>query len=202
MNKDIKRICIICEGYEEYDYLNTLINKGVFQKNLKIKLINAKGINRIFTRYINEFQSNSHHIVLIFCDTDKEKQDPYWNLKENINRFHDKKAIANNIIIFGRPCTMQIILSHFGKISLHSPSKKVNQKIIKQLTGITSYDATLEQRNHLMPLIKRENYEQMKKNLIDISTNDREIPSTNFLQLINNLEKENKSWISEINNKL
>ena len=39
----------------------------------------------------------------------------------------------------------------------------------------------------------------MKSNLQSISTNDIDLPSTNFLYLINNLENSDCNWIEEIN---
>ena len=201
MNSAQFNICIICEGYEEFDYITKLKEKRVFQDQYLLKLINAKGITKIFTRYIEKYQSSSHNLVLIFCDTDKEKQEAFWNLLDNINSFHDAN-VANDIVIFSRPCTMQIFLSHFAKVELKKPSKTVNNGIIKELTGIKEYDATDDERNEFMSKIKRGNYEAMKENLKDISKNNSDIPSTNFLTLIENLENPNPSWIDNINRKL
>lgn len=201
MKNKTASICILCEGYEEYDYLQTLINKNIFQDKYLIKLINVKGINRLYSRYISTYQSDSYHCVFIFCDTDKKKQDPYWELKKNINEFHNAD-VAEDIIYFGNPCTMQIILSHFEKVSLTKPSKKINSSIIEQLTSIKNYNATEEQRKLLMSKITKTNYNKMKENLNNISKNDEIIPSTNFLKLIDNLENDNEDWIKEINNKL
>lgn len=69
---ETKKICIICEGYEEYDYMDTLNNKRVFSNKYDFKLINVKSINNILPRYQEKFQSDSYSLVLIFCDTDKE----------------------------------------------------------------------------------------------------------------------------------
>ena len=139
------KICIICEGYEELDYIEALKKKGVFSENYDFVTINAKSINTIFSRYQEKYQSDSYTVVLIFCDTDKGPSDKYLELKRKINEFHDKD-IADEIIIFGNPCTMQIILSHFGNIRLTSQSKTVNAKYIEQLTGIKGYKATEDQR--------------------------------------------------------
>lgn len=198
---ETKKICIICEGYEEYDYMDTLNNKRVFSNKYDFKLINVKSINNILPRYQEKFQSDSYSLVLIFCDTDKGPSDKYKEIKQKINEFHETD-IANDIVIFGNPCTMQIILSHFTEIKLTSQSKSVNAKYIKELIGIQNYNATEEQRKELFNKIKRDNYDTMKENVRKLSTNDEDTSSTNILKFIERFENDNDSWIDEINNKL
>ncbi len=36
-----KKICVVCEGYEEYDYFSKLIGCNVFHQNYNFKLKNA-----------------------------------------------------------------------------------------------------------------------------------------------------------------
>ena len=122
-------------------------------------------------------------------------------VKQKINEFHEAD-VADDIIIFGNPCTMQIILSHFAEIKLTSQSKSVNAKYIKELTGIQNYKATDKQRKELFSKIKRENYDVMKENVKNLSTNDEELSSTNILKFIEKFESDDDSWIDEINEKL
>ena len=196
-----KKICIICEGYEELDYIEVLKNKAVFSNKYDFITVNAKSINTIIARYQEKFQSDSYSLVLIFCDTDKGPSVKYKEIKQKINEFHEAD-VADDIIIFGNPCTMQIILSHFAEIKLTSQSKSVNAKYIKELTGIQSYKATDEQRKELFSKIKRENYDVMKENVKKLSTNDEELSSTNILKFIEKFESDDDSWINEINEKL
>ena len=196
-----KRICIICEGYEELEYIETLKSKSVFSNKYEIITVNAKSINTIISRYQDRFQSDSYSLVLIFCDTDKKPYDKYIELKNKINRFHGIN-IADEIIIFGNPCTMQIILSHFGEILLKSQSKSVNSKYIKELVGINNYKASKEQRKKLFGNIKRENYYKMKENISKLSIKDNDVPSTNILKFLERLESEDMQWIDEINDKM
>ena len=197
-----RRICIICEGNEEKDYMNALINKNVFSnKYYFVEPINAKSINNIFNRYTDKYQSNSYDLVLVFCDTDKGPSDKYKEIKQKINEFHGRD-VADDIVIFGNPCTMQIILSHFAQIKLTSQSKAVNAKYIEQLTGIINYKATEEQRKELFSKIKKDNYETMKENASKLSTNDEDTSSTNILKFIERFENDSDSWMDEINSKL
>lgn len=192
----IYRICIICEGFEEKEYLEKLKSKNIFHNKYEIIPINARGINNIFARYQDKFNQDSYNLVLIYCDTD----DGYVELKENINLMFNNKEISNKIIFFANPCTMQIMLSHFGQVSLNSANKARNKTIIQELTGISNYNGNEEKRNQLMSLIKKSNYITMKNNLQKLSNDDKVKPSTNFIELINNLENEDNSWIINIIN--
>ncbi|MCL2859354.1 MAG: hypothetical protein FWF46_02040 [Oscillospiraceae bacterium] len=196
-----RRICIICEGYEEVDYITALIGKAIFSNKYEFITVNAKSINTIVSRYQDKYQSNSYDLVLIFCDTDKSPSEKYYELKQKINDFHDVE-IADSIVIFGNPCTMQIILSHFSNIKLTSQSKSINAQYIKQHIGIENYSASKEQRNELFSKIKRENYELMKKNISKLATDDSITSSTNFLQFLDKFESDDDNWIDEINNRL
>ena len=196
-----KKICIICEGYEELDYIEALKNKAVFSNKYDFITVNAKSINTIIARYQEKFQSDSYSLVLIFCDTDKGPSEKYKEIKQKINEFHEAD-VADDIIIFGNPCTMQIILSHFAEIKLTSQSKSVNAKYIENLTGIQNYKATDEQRKELFSKIKRDNYNVMKENVKKLSTNDEELSSTNILNFIEKFESDDDSWIDEINDRL
>lgn len=188
------KICIICEGYEEEEYIQRLKNKNLFHEQYVINSINAKGISNIFNRFQYIYSQNSFHLVLIYCDTDKG----YVELKNKINSMFNTD-VTEKLIYFANPCTMQIILSHFAKVGLKKSSKKVNRKIIEELTGISNYDATVSQRKELMNKIKQSNFKTMKDNLASISKVDTDVPSSNFLHLIENLESDSVDWIKEIN---
>lgn len=196
-----RKICIICEGYEEFDYIETLKSKGMFSNVYNFITVNAKSINTIIARYQDRFQSSAYSLVLIFCDTDKGPSDKYKEIKKEINKLHGKD-IADEIVIFGNPCTMQIILSHFAEIKLTSQSKSVNSKFIKEYVGIDNYKATDEQRKELFGKIKRSNYEKMKENVAKLSINDENVSSTNILKFVKRFENDDDSWIDEINSKL
>ena len=196
-----KKICIICEGYEELDYIEALKNKAPFSKKYDFITINAKSINTIISRYQEKYQSDSYSLVLIFCDTDKGPSEKYKEIKQKINDFHGAN-VADDIVIFGNPCTMQIIISHFAEVKLTSQSKAVNSKYIKEYVGIDNYKATDEQRKELFGRIKRSNYETMKENIAKLSTDDNVISSTNVLKFVEKFESDDERWMDEINKKL
>ena len=193
------RICIVCEGYEEFDYFDKLVSLNVFNGVYSFELENAKGNGNIFSRYQDKYQSDAFDVVLIFCDTERKPCKQYSNIKVKINEFHDNENAASKVIIFGNPCTMQIILSHFADVKIRRAAKSKNAPLIKELTGISNYNANGEKRKALMDQINEENYWRMLNALKDISDDDTEISSTNFYYFANLFMEDDGTWIDELN---
>ena len=128
---DNHKICIICEGNEEYEYLNRLKNLKVWNEQYDISLVNAGGNGNIPARYQDRYQNGADELVLVFCDTEKKPHEQYEDIKRKINEFHGVDSAANEVLIFGNPCTMQIISKHWTDENLKSPAKPVNAPLDK-----------------------------------------------------------------------
>ena len=103
---DKHKICIICEGNEEYEYLNRLKNLKVWNEQYDISLVNAGGNGNIPARYQDRYQNGADELVLVFCDTEKKPHEQYEDIKRKINEFHGVDSAANEVIMFGNPCTV------------------------------------------------------------------------------------------------
>lgn len=194
-----KRICIICEGYEEYDYLEKLKSLNKWNNIYDFSLINVKGAGNIPARYQEKYSMDNYDVVLVFCDTDQTPNKDYDKIKEKIDDIHGVKDAAKSVIIFENPCTMQVMLMHYDEILLSSPKKSDNKKHIKRLTGVKQYKAKAKQRQDLYNNVTEENYETMKENVSNLSRIDTIINSSNFDIFMNFFEGENTSWIEDIN---
>lgn len=194
-----KKVCLICEGYEEYDYISKLLDLKVWNNKYKFILINADANNKIPARYQDAYTNDSYDIVLIFCDTDAKPNEDYITIKEKINKIHGIRNSADMITIFANPCTMQIILLHFADIKLDSHKKEVNKVHIKTLTGIGSYSAKGVQREKLFNQISKENYDNMVSNCSKLPTDDSILGSTNFSIFIERFSSRETKWIDKIN---
>lgn len=62
---DNHKICIICEGNEEYEYLNRLKNLKVWNQQYDISLVNAGGNGNIPARYQDRYQNRADELVLV-----------------------------------------------------------------------------------------------------------------------------------------
>lgn len=196
------RVCIICEGNEEYKYIDRLKELKVWNEQYEVSLLNAEGNGNIPARYQDRYQNGAYEAVLIFCDTDKKPYEQYDDIKRKINEFHGIDGIANEIIIFGNPCTMQIILKHWTDEMLTSQAKQVNAPIIEELTKVKGYKGKENQIKEIMNCITPKNYSAMRERVKLLDQNDSIIGNSNFSKIIEWLEGENCEWIDKINKML
>lgn len=193
-----QKICVICEGFEEYAYMTRLNELNVWNPAYDVHLDNAEGNGNIFARYQDRFHSASYDLVLVFCDTEKRPYKQYNDIKSKINEFHDNPKAASKVIVYANPCTMQIILSHWAQVSLTTAAKKTNAPLIQQYTAIQNYKATSAQRKTLMGLITLANFQTMLLNIQNLPQDDTCKGSTNFETFANRLQNPDTSWIDEI----
>lgn len=197
-----KKVCIICEGDEEYEYLDKLISLGVWNKSYRFTLENAEGNGNIPARYQDKYQNGSYDVVLVFCDTDRKPYEQYIDIKRKINEFHGTEHAADEVVIFGNPCTMQIIIEHWAEVMLKSHLKNKNAPVIFELTGVEHYKGRIDQRQKLFSKINKENYLDMTKRISNLSTDDTVKGSSNFGHFITCFSSENDAWIQKINDLL
>lgn len=193
------KICVICEGNEEFFYFEKLTNIAVWSDVYEFYLFNAKSASNIPAIYTDKFQNNNYEVVLIFCDTDKAPYREYSLVKKKIREFHGNKTAApRKIIMFANPCTMQIILSHFDDIQLTNQGKKTNADIIEKLTGVKNYDAHIEQIEEICRQVLHRNYPDMRERVSKINSDDTVSASTNFIVFLEKFESDDTKWISKL----
>ena len=133
---DRHRICVICEGNEEYEYLQRLKVLSIWNEQYEVIPDNARGNGNIAARYQDRYQNGSYELVLVFCDTEKKPHKQYEEIKRKINEFHGTENAADEVIIFCNPCTMQVIVKHWTEENIKSPAKTVNAPLIMKYTGV------------------------------------------------------------------
>lgn len=199
---DKHKVCIICEGNEEYEYLNRLNELKVWNDQYDISLVNAEGNGNIPARYQDRYQNGTYEVVLVFCDTEKKPHEQYVDIKHKINEFHGVDNAADEVVIFANPCTMQIIIKHWIDENLKSPAKKVNALLIEKCTGVENYKAKADQISKLMKHITAENYHEMRQRVKTMDPDDAILGSSNFGKFIDLLEQGDYGWIHDINFKI
>lgn len=192
------KICVICEGDEDYLYFNRLLQLNVWDKTYSFRAINAKGASNIPARFQDAYQNNRYELIIVFCDTDKCPYLQYTSGKKKINAFLNKKKAAEKLMIYANPCTMQIILLHFGDVQLTNQGKKTNSAIIEKLTGVKGYNAHETQINQICSRIYRRTYGDMRKRVAKIHGPDSVSASTNFIEFLERFESSDTKWISNI----
>ena len=199
---DKHRICIICEGNEEYEYLNRLKNLKVWNEQYDISLVNAGGNGNIPARYQDRYQNGADELVLVFCDTEKKPHEQYEDIKRKINEFHGVDNAADEVVIFANPCTMQIITKHWTDENIKSPAKPVNAPLIQKYTGVENYKGRADQLAVVMSHISVDNYWDMVQRIKRLWGKDDELGCSNFGKYLDDLMCDNEAWINKINDKL
>ncbi len=198
-----KKVCIICEGYEEKEYLERLKSFGAWQgRYYEVELVNAKSISNIGPRYQSIYMNDNYDVVLVFCDTDTAPYDGYISMKKKIDMVHGRNGAASEIVFFANPCVLQIALLHFADIRLPSNQKSKNNKYVEELLGIRHYQAHEDQRAEFMEKITKQNFKEMLERAKKLSEQDMVKNSTNFLKLIGYLNSRSSKWIDSINKAL
>jgi len=197
-----KKVCLICEGFEEYEYILQLLSLQIWSDVYDFYPINAECCGNIAPIYHMEYSKDKYDIIIAICDTDKTPSKGFFQIREKIDDIFGIKDASDQVIIFTNPCTMQVILMHFGTVKLTTQSKKTNTSEIRRLTGLATtadYKARKDQRTFIFSQITKANYLIMKNNISSLSHNFLDNPSTNFLKFLNLFEASNISWIESIN---
>ena len=91
------------------------------------------------------------------------------------------------------------MLSHFGEVALTKVSKVQNAALVYELTGVKNYAAEQSQIQAIVDQIHYGSLEAFKQRLSRLSTDPKDVPSTNFLTFLHRFESENDTWVDEIN---
>ena len=199
---DKHKICVICEGNEEYEYLERLKALKVWDAQYEIISDNAGGNGNIPARYQDSYQNGSYELVLVFCDTEKKPYEQYEDIKRKINEIHGVETAADEVIMFGNPCTMQIIAKHWTEVLIKTPAKSVNAPLIEEFTGVPNYKGRADQIEEVMGHITAENYADMRERVRKLELQDTVTGSSNFGRFIELFESGDAKWIDRINDVL
>lgn len=141
--KKLRNICLILEGFEEYYYFKRILEFPCFNGTYNVDIRNAKAASNIPSFFQAAYAKNFYEIVFVVCDKDRNPEQ-YVNI---ISKLDDilGPGKAKEIVIFTCPCTLQVILSHFGDVQLTTQAKKAARDDVQRLTDVANYDAHQDQ---------------------------------------------------------
>lgn len=93
---DKHKICIICEGNEEYEYLNRLKDLKVWNEQYEILLVNAGGNGNIPARYQDRYQNGADEVVFVFCDTEKKPHEQYMDMCQRVRDLESDDSVIGS----------------------------------------------------------------------------------------------------------
>lgn len=198
--KDNKKVYIICEGSEEYDYLNQLKLLNVWSDVYDITLRDAKGNGNLYPIYQDVYQKGNYDLVVIVCDTEKKPHEQFNDICCKVNSLHACEFASQHVVMFTNPCTMQVILLHWDtSVRLQTSSKWRSASYIEAYTGIQDYSAKESQRIQLFSNITKDSYRIMMTGAKQLGMDAALINSTNLHVFFTKLEQSDTNWIDEIN---
>ena len=135
--KKLRNICLILEGFEEYYYFKRILEFPCFNGTYNVDIRNAKAASNIPSFFQAAYAKNFYEIVFVVCDKDRNPEQ-YVNI---ISKLDDilGPGKAKEIVIFTCPCTLQVILSHFGDVQLTTQAKKAARDDVQRLTDVANY---------------------------------------------------------------
>lgn len=192
---------IVAEGDEEEQYLLALKRLCVFSSKVCVTVKNAGNISRVLPVFQNEFRSGKYNLVFTYCDTENSNID-YNNLKIGLSSFFGVGNV-DDIVFFGAPQTMIVLINHFSSIPVRSISQdKPSQGKALNRLGINFpgkiYQATQHQLESIDNKITKQNYIQMKANISQLPISDKKPFATNSLQLWNGLDAASLQWLKKL----
>ncbi len=183
-------VTIICEGQEEYYYIKFLDSLCVWSRDINVVPVDAGSIYRIRKKYQLLRSSIRNGLILIFCDAGEDENKESRKEFELIIRMLQQNGCNHpfDILYFANPCTMQIVLSHFGKVHVKYEDKRQNKNLIMKWSKVNDYDGSLSKVRELINAIPKASYQTMKENLSDSNIDYRIPGSTNIIKLLKKLE--------------
>ncbi len=99
-----------------------------FNGTYNVDIRNAKAASNIPSFFQAAYAKNFYEIVFVVCDKDRNPEQ-YVNI---ISKLDDilGPGKAKEIVIFTCPCTLQVILSHFGDVQLTTQAKKKQHEMM------------------------------------------------------------------------
>ncbi|MCD8205699.1 MAG: hypothetical protein LUD29_03700 [Clostridia bacterium] len=198
------KILIICEGSEEEEFIVKLNSLKKWKETFDVSVYNAEGNGNLYSKYEYWRGIKIYNAIVILCDTENPPFKQFEILKGMIEAYisRNKKSTRwDEIIFYGNPATMQIVLSNFDDHTLDTNNKSANSKLINSFSGNKEeYEARKKQRHSLLGKITEDTYSQMKKNLRKVSQGKNYTlnGATNILNLFDGLEGNVPSWPNSI----
>ena len=121
---DNHKICIICEGNEEYEYLKRLKDLKVWNEQYAISLVNAGGNGNIPARYQDRYQNGADELVLVFGDTEKKPHELSPAAQEKARKYFEVKKWGSKITATANNKAIKDANKYHGYFALVSNKEK------------------------------------------------------------------------------
>ncbi len=176
-------IYLVVEGEVDELFINRIISFIPSKYNVRIRVANGNGNIPIHVNILKKIYSYSKIFVLYDLDANYTLED--------VKRFLKAKEVVleDESIFFVNPCIEYLIslTKEFNKEKCHN--KKDYQWLIRKYFFINDYGGHIPQVEDMVEQIQYEDFKLLIENLELVSTNDEELPSTNFGNFLKMIKK-------------
>lgn len=174
---------LVVEGEIDEMFVSKIISFVPSKYNVRIRVANGNGNIPIHVNILKKIYSYSKIMVLYDLDGN--------NSIDVIKKYLKNKEVnlKSEEIFFVNPCIEHLFLlvkeANFEKLKV----KKDYQPYFSKYYGITEYGGHLNQVEEMIDKITYQDFNNFLDNLKKLSNDDRDLPSSNFLEFINYIKK-------------
>lgn len=174
---------LVVEGEIDEMFVSKIISFIPTKYNVRIRVANGNGNIPIHVNILKKIYSYSKIVVLYDLDGN--------NTLEDINRYLKNKQVnlKREDIFFVNPCVEHFFLlaKEFNNDKLRV--KKDYQAYFQKYYGVSDYAGHLSQVEEMIDNLTKKDFDNFVDNLSRISENDRDLPSSNFLDFIDYIKR-------------
>ena len=174
---------LVVEGEIDEMFVSKIISFIPTKYNVRIRVANGNGNIPIHVNILKKIYSYSKIVVLYDLDGSSNLDD--------INRYLKNKQVnlKKEDIYFVNPC-----VEHFFLISKEYNNEKLRvkkdyQPYFQKYYGVSDYAGHLSQVEEMIQNLTRKDFDNFMDNLSRLSENDKDLPSSNFLEFINYIKR-------------
>lgn len=174
---------LVVEGEVDEIFVNKIVSFMSTRYNVRVRVANGNGNIPIHVNILKKIYSYSKIMVLYDLDASVNIED--------IKRFLKNKQVTlkDDEIFFVNPC-IEYLLALVKEVNTNKfKNKRDYQEIFKKYYGINEYAGHVPQVEEMVNQLTFEDYNNFVDNLKKVSHDDNTLPSTNFLNFIEKIEK-------------
>jgi 5S rRNA maturation endonuclease (ribonuclease M5) len=174
---------LVVEGEVDEIFVNKIISFIPSKYNVRVRVANGNGNIPIHVNILKKIYSYSKIMVLYDLDASSNKED--------LKKYLRNKAVTlkDEDILFVNPCIEYLIVLTKEVNTNKFRNKRDYQELFKKYFGISDYSGHIPQVEQIVDQLTIHDYYNFIDNLKKISSDDNNLPSTNFLTFIDKISK-------------
>jgi len=174
---------LVVEGEVDEIFLNKILSFFPTKYNVRVRVANGNGNIPIHVNILKKIYSYSQIMVMYDLDAN--------NTKDDLKRYLRNKQVSlkDDEIFFVNPCIEYLITLTKEVNRDKYKNKRDYQDLFKKYFGISDYAGHIPQVEQIVEQLTITDFDNLLDNLRKISSDDKVLPSTNFLKFIERVKQ-------------